>query len=291
MYNSERINLSLYFEEQNARVIHMLKSSSQLPTLAECRQEGVPLKEEFWCIITKLASAFNAVVDSSKDRADKEISFDCFSSSRPSSVKFEDFCPDSEGVNRWHTIRLVSKINERKLFFSLIKKFLLNGLNINEVLTLEYLIELRWSKMSGEEQAFSALLSTITMLSVNRARNFTSTGKSLLKIVKLLIKDPSKILEIRVSKTVLLFINLLVDLDPYEKSIKLTYDSRVTPPKKFPGKRHIGVSNSQDGSKSGQKDKLDSELLPDTVLPTNESNPASEIFEAWLAIKHELITL
>lgn len=276
---------------RDERVTKLLKSDTQLPTLEECRQEGAPLSEGFLSFISTLASMFTA--DSYLVEVDpvKEISFNCFSWNRVAHVKFEDFRLNTDGVSKWHTISLTSRLNERKLFFSIIKKFLLQGLNINEVLTLEYLIELRWSKMSGEEQAFCTSISTMALLSVNRARNFTSTGLSLLKLSRRLLKDPTKLLEVRVSKVTLLFINLFVDLDKYEKSIKLTYVSRVTPPKKFPEKKHIGVSNSQDGSKQSSGETLDSEILPDSLLPQKESNPASEISEAWLVIKQILINL
>lgn len=273
---------------ETSSVAEWIKGPTQLHTRTACGQEGNPLYSELLVFLSNLTNK-EVLITENENKANG-LPFSGFSDNRPARIAFEDFAKSPDGsVSQWYTVRLTSKISERKLFFSLVKKLLITGLNINEVSCLEYLIELRYSKMLVEEQVLSTLLSSVALATVNGARNRTSIGKSILRFFKQALKEPAKLLEIRATRLLVLSLNSLLDLTKYEKSIKLTFDVRPTPPKRFPEKKHIGVSNSQAGSKKSVGNHIEPENWSDeVVLNDNFNNSASEMASVWENIKSSL---
>lgn len=163
----------------------------------------------------------------------------------------------------WHTVVLTSKVPTRLLMLSLVKKLVVKGININELLLLETILQTNWYKCTLFQQVLATVLLKVGFATVNGAKSFSSCGKPLYKA----LKNP-KSLKVDPNWVTLFF--ALYDLLPLEgvqKSIKLTFIEYPTKAKKFPAVKHIGVTNSMDGNKSSSEQVLDVEVRPESKSP------------------------
>jgi len=201
---------------------------------------------------------------------------------------FEDFRSSGsfseQGNISWRTVALTSRVPTRKLLLSLVKKLVVNGININELLLLESILQKNWVKLTELQKVIAILFIKCAFATVNGAKTTLSCGKPLYKA----LKNPN-LLKIN-PKWVVLFFTIYDSLETndIEKKIKLTFIDFPTKAKKFPAKRHIGMSNSQIGSKSSGSEVLDEEIRLETKSPFDSDKVEHLMFALSRQIQQRL---
>lgn len=253
----------------------LIKNDTQLHTRENIQEAGVS-KEILASMLIGLKNTLFGPALHSDSEVPERITFSCFSTRKVARCTLEDFRNDISNKGAWHTLTLMSRVKERILFFSLVKKFWITGLTINELLLLDDMISHKWLKMTVEEQIISTFILKVAFAAASGAKSFSSTSKPLRRLIS--SKKLLEIVDIQIGRFIILILETTFDLTSIEKSKRLTWDIKITKGKKHPPVAYIGKSNSMDGSKSSGERALDLEIRPEQDDPDKFSNVDSDMW-------------
>lgn len=249
----------------------VLNEHAQLPSRKEVQEVGLEALVEK---LTDVAVAALGVSGTDSSKPEERILFSSFSNRKRVRVSFEDFRPDMYGEGSWFKVTLVSPESEATVFFHLLKKFIVKGLNINELLVLDNLVSQKWEKMTPEEQVLMTLVLSIAFAAASGAKSFVSVSKSLRKMLS--VSTLTGLLDITARRFTLTVLDNIEQVIKAPKNLKLLFDSKKVPPKKFPPVKHIAKGYT-DGLGSRSDAESLKELTPEEVLPEPDKNPPDHL--------------
>lgn len=264
----------------------VLNEHAQLPSREKVQEVG--FLGTLVSQLTLIARTASVTGKTGTSSSEERFSFSSFSKRRRARASYLDFRPvteDKEDKNPlWCRISVDMSISEHALFFNLLKKFVVKGLTINELLVLDNLISQKWDRLSPEEKVFVTLVLISGYAAASGASSFKSVSRPLRRISnKLTLMGLLDVSAVRFMVTIL---DSLEGFVKAERNFKLKFvvkpvRTKKAPPKSFIGKGYTdGLGRRQDAE--SLEELTPEELLqdPDTNFPDHFMSDLAKVLKA-----------